>query len=117
MSKSPFYTLFCKRYFLALFLMSGLLIWAPSGCAEGIVLQPAQTFPESEIVLPTPEPTPEASPSTSLEQFQVKFVEAKQKAEPYQAYVLPLSILMTLLWGFWQLVRWIYDLTTSTPGI
>lgn len=101
---------------ILVFSLLGLgLLWAPAGCAEGIIMNPTQTFPEAEIVLPTPEPTPEASPSTPLEKVRVQVVDISQKAKPYQGWVLPILLGLFVLWAFWQLMRWIYELTTSTP--
>lgn len=98
-------------------LMLGLLVIAPAGCAEGIVLDTPERFPQSELILPTSEPTPEPSPSTPLQKIQVRFVEVKDKAAPYQGYVMPLILGLVALAGAVRFLRWIYDLTTSSPPL
>ncbi len=94
-----------------------LLFIAPAGCAEGIVLDTPERFPQNELILPTPEPTPEPSPSTPLQKIQVRFVEVKEKAAPYQGYLMPSMILLVLLAGFARFLRWIYELTTTSPNL
>lgn len=85
------------------------------GCAEGIVLNPTQTFPEREIALPTPEPTPTPEPSTPVEKAQYKLEQAVEAAKPYRGLFWPLLALLAVLWGFFQLLRLIFELTTTSP--
>lgn len=102
---------------LGLCLLGGLLLPTLPGCAEGIVLDPPERFHESEIVLPTPEPSPSPSPSTPVEKIQVKFLEAADKANKYRDLSLPIGAGLAVLFGFFRLLRWIYELTTSSPPL
>lgn len=85
------------------------------GCAEGIVLNPTQSFPERELVLPTPEPTPTPEPSTPVEKAQYKLEQAVDAVKPYQGLFWPILALLAVLWGFFQLLRLIFELTTTSP--
>lgn len=102
---------------LGLCLLGGLLLPTLPGCAEGIVLDPPERFHESEIVLPTPEPSPSPSPSTPVENIQLKVIEAAEKANKYRDLSLPIGLALAVLFGFFRLLRWIYDLTTSSPPL
>ena len=102
---------------IAFSLLCGCLLGALPGCAEGIVLDPVQPFPEKEISLATPEPTPRPSPSTPVEKIQVRVIEVAQKANQYRGLAWPLLLGAVVLVGFYQLVRWIYELTTSSPSL
>lgn len=102
---------------LGLGLACMLLLPALPGCAEGIVLDAPERFPQQELVLPTPEPTPMPSPSTPLEKIQVKVVAITREANKYNQYTLPLSLALGVLFGLFRLLRWIYDLTTTSPPL
>ncbi|PKL78645.1 MAG: hypothetical protein CVV27_03020 [Candidatus Melainabacteria bacterium HGW-Melainabacteria-1] len=106
---------------LHLLLLGACVLSALPGCAEGIVLNPAQSFGQSSIELPSPDPSPMPSPSTPVEKLQVQLIEIKDKASAYgQQYgglAWPLVFGLFLLWAFWQLLRWIYELTTSSPSL
>lgn len=106
-----------KKSMSAFGLLCGLLLTALPGCAEGIVLDPPQRFNQTEIVLPTPEPTPSPSPSNQIEKFQFKAIEMADKASKYRDLTLPIGMALLLLLGFVQLLRWIYELTTSSPSL
>ena len=106
-----------KHSLIGFCLLAACLLSALPGCAEGIVLNPPQRFGESEIVLPTPEPSPRPSPSTPVEKIQVKVIEVATKAGEYKGLALPIVLVLVLLFGFIQLLRWIIDLTTSSPPL
>jgi len=106
-----------KLLLIQLCLIGGCLLAALPGCAEGIVLNDPQPFREHEIVLPTPEPTPEASPSTPVEKLKVQIVKVRDKANQYSGLAWPLILGLVALAGFVQLLRWIIDLTTSSPPL
>ena len=102
---------------VGLWLLGALFLAALPGCAEGIVMDPPQRFQQSEIVLPTPEPSATPTPSTPLEKAQVKVVQLGEKAGQYKGFFWPAVIALLLLMGFVQLLRWIFDLTTSSPPV
>lgn len=106
-----------KLILIQLCLIGGCLLTALPGCAEGIVLNETQPFPDKEITLPTPEPTPEASPSTPIQKLQVQVVKVRDKAGQYTGYFWPVLIGLIVLAGIVQLFRWIIDLTTSSPSL
>lgn len=107
-----------RRSLLGFCLLCGLLLPALPGCAEGIVLDPAKPFPHAEITPePLPDGTPSPSPSTPVEKIQVKVIEYAGKANQYKGLALPITLVVVLLMGLLNLLRWIYDLTTSSPPL
>lgn len=87
------------------------------GCSDSIVLEPPQPFTESQISPVRPEPTPTPEPETFGEHVQYRLNQAGELAQSRRGLVWPLLVVVALLWGFVQLLKWIYELTTSSPVV
>ena len=98
-----------------------LMLGTTTACAEGVVLKPLTPLPPGQrVVLPTPEPTPFKPPETRMEYAQFYtdqgLIAVREQSRTYRVFFWPVVGLLVLLWGFTKLLRWIYQLTTSSPS-
>lgn len=111
---------FKQRYFFRLWTRDLCLLFALlcfSGCAEGLVLEPTPSFHENQIDVPKAEASATPEPSTPLEHLQYRAQQAGGYAQEHKGLVWPLFVVIGALWGLIQLLRWIYNLTTSSPSL
>lgn len=92
------------------------LLFCSTACAEGIVLEPQEPLQVERVVLPTPEPTVMPSPQTKLEYTRHYLTRGVEKAQRHRQLVWPILFALLIGWGFFQLLKWIYELTTSSPS-
>lgn len=92
------------------------LLFCSTACAEGIVLDPQEPLEVERIALPTPVPTVIPSPETQLEYTQYYLKKGVDKAQKNRQLLWPILFLLFICWGFFQLLKWIYELTTSSPS-
>jgi hypothetical protein len=101
-----------RRVMLAAVVCSGL-----AACADSIVLEPPQPFTESQVSPQRPEPSPTPEPETPGEHVQYRLNQAGEFAQSRRGLVWPLLLVIAVLWGFVKLLKWIYELTTSSPVV
>lgn len=92
-----------------------ILLCLLPGCSESLVHEPQRPFLEREIQIPKAEPSPTASPETVLEHVQHRSQQALDYAGQQKGLVWPVLAVIAILWGFIQLLRVIFNLTTSAP--
>lgn len=92
------------------------ILFCSTACAEGIVLEQQEPLEMERVVLPTPEPTVVPSPTTKVEYTQHYLKRGVEKAQRHRQLVWPVLLLLIIGWGFFQLLKWIYELTTSSPS-
>jgi len=100
-----------------LLLISGLSLCLLLGCADGIVIEPAAPFHEQEVVPERVMATPSPEPQTPAEHIQYRLTQAGEIASQQRGLVWPVLLAIALLWGLIQLLKWIYELTTSSPPL
>lgn len=101
-----------RRAMLAAVLCLGL-----GACADSIVLEPPQPFTESQVSPQRPEPSPTPEPETPGEHVQYRLNQVGEFAQSRRGLVWPLLLVIAVLWGFVKLLKWIYELTTSSPVV